>query len=444
MSRNKNGLTLVELLVTLAVVLSLSALILPGVKALLVDRKSTQSATIVRNFIEAARARAIGSNNSVSVVLERVSSFPLDSNEDGLLTSADMTGDGSASNPYRLLSGTCQDPLPNGSPLDVNFVPYNTCVRLSLAERPKPRASSMLPLWSSTPNSIVALNSVSNESAIRSAFGTGNPQAGRSYFSITVTTGLATQITAELELVAGSEISFGSSPVKYLILYTPQASVSGGITTLWFACQSATASSDEDELSTPALNPTSAYSSFVIYPKVRAIGTQSVTLPRGMCIDLSLSGFGEVGSLSARDRRFRFSSTWLYGTARPPAANELRPVYLEFGADGMLSTVFANGRIAQGSQLVPVQTVDDVYLHIGKIDQVGVPALPVTGDDIGRNLTDQSSYIVRVGAKSGSIVCAPVANAETQSLLLGIPANSVGNVLSLSRQGVLGQPLTGQ
>jgi hypothetical protein len=110
----------------------------------------------------------------------------------------------------------------------------------------------------------------------------------------------------------------------------------------------------------------------------------------------------------------------------------------------MLTTVFANGRGVRASQLVPVQTVDDVFLHVGKIDQVKIPALPAPGDELGSNLTDQAGYIVRIGTKSGSIVCAPVASAETQSLLLGIPANSVGNVLSLSRQGVLGQPLTGQ
>jgi prepilin-type N-terminal cleavage/methylation domain-containing protein len=438
----RRGLTLVELLVTLAVVLALSALILPGVKSLLVDRKSTQSATIVRNFIEAARARAIGSNNSISVVLERVSSFPLDRNEDGLLTVADMTGDGSASDPYRLLSGTCVDPVPGATALETNFVPYNTCVRLSLAERPKPRASTMLPTWTAT-NVINSVNTLSGAGLIQGAFGTGHPQAGRSYFSTTVATGVANQITTELNLVAGSEISFGSSPIKFLITDT-RSSTSGPLTTLWFTCQSSSSSSDEDELATPSLTPNSSYTTFVVYPKVRPIGTQSVTLPRGMCIDLSLSGFGEVGSLTQRDRRFRFSSSWLYGTIPVPQPNELRPVYLEFGPDGMLTTVFANGRGVRASQLVPVQTVDDVFLHVGKIDQVKIPALPAPGDELGSNLTDQAGYIVRIGTKSGSIVCAPVASAETQSLLLGIPANSVGNVLSLSRQGVLGQPLTGQ
>ncbi|MFN7890775.1 MAG: Tfp pilus assembly protein FimT/FimU, partial [Pirellula sp.] len=69
--KHRFALTLIELLVTLAVVSSLALLILPSVKSLLLDRKSSQSAIVVKNYLEAARSRAIASGKPVAVVLER-------------------------------------------------------------------------------------------------------------------------------------------------------------------------------------------------------------------------------------------------------------------------------------------------------------------------------------------------------------------------------------
>jgi type II secretory pathway pseudopilin PulG len=439
MMKQHRGLTLVELLVTLAVVMALTALVLPSVKSMLVDRKSTQAATIVRNFIEAARSRAIGSNNAVAVVLERASSYPLDRNEDGFLDASDMIGDGTANNPYRLASATSIDPIPAGAPPDINFTPYNTCLRLSLAERPRPRPSSMLGAWAGNTVNAILPSNAANIQLIQSALGNSHPQAGFAYFQIVSPINLVNLLTIELELAPGNEVSFGNSGAKYMITDVLPGSTNGP-TNFWFRCMSSTSADDNNELATPGMTPNSSYANLVVYPKVRPVATQSVTLPRGMCIDLSLSGFAEVGSINGRDRRFRFSSVWLHDNA-PPSPEELRPVYLEFGPDGMLSTVYANGRQTQARNLVPIQTVDDVYLHIGKTEQVLVPALPIGQE---QNLTDESAYVVRVSAKSGAIACAPVAGFETQSQLLGIPPTSVGNILSLSRQGVLGQPLTGQ
>ena len=66
--RRSHGLTLVELLVVVGVVSVLAAVMLPGIKSVLTDRKSSQGAIMVRNYLEAARARAIGRNRAVAVV----------------------------------------------------------------------------------------------------------------------------------------------------------------------------------------------------------------------------------------------------------------------------------------------------------------------------------------------------------------------------------------
>ena len=58
--RTKRGLTLVELLVVVGVASVIAAVMLPGIKSVLTDRKSSQAAIMVRNYIEAARTRAVG------------------------------------------------------------------------------------------------------------------------------------------------------------------------------------------------------------------------------------------------------------------------------------------------------------------------------------------------------------------------------------------------
>ena len=163
-----------------------------------------------------------------------------------------------------------------------------------------------------------------------------------------------------------------------------------------------------------------------------------------MCIDLSLSGFADQGSVGGgRDRRARFSSDWLHVTS-VPGPQELRPIYIEFGPEGNLSTVFANGRDGLASASVPVQSVEDLFLHIGKIDQVRKFTTLVDGQ--GTNLFDERTYIVRVSGKSSTISTAPAADFPTQAELLGIPLSEVtiSEALRLTRQSVLGQQLTGQ
>ncbi|MFN5102565.1 MAG: prepilin-type N-terminal cleavage/methylation domain-containing protein, partial [Planctomycetota bacterium] len=125
--RNKYGLTLVELLVVVGVVSAIAAVMLPGIKNILTDRKSSQAAIMVKNYLEAARSRAIGRNRSVAVVFERLSSQAIQDPTTG-----------------RYISGTAL-PGPYPTP-DTNFIPYNACIRMSLAEEPLPVTEAMLPV----------------------------------------------------------------------------------------------------------------------------------------------------------------------------------------------------------------------------------------------------------------------------------------------------------
>lgn len=448
-NQKRVGLTLVELLVTLAVVLVLASIILPSVKNLLVDRKSTQSATLVRNFIEAARARAIGTNNTVAVVLERGSSIPLDRDGDGMITTADAVATGVASKPYRFISATAYDPLTEsgGVTPTTNFAPYNTCIRLSLAERPRPRPSSVYGAWPGNTINVANIRDTATASNIASAFGGGHPQAGYFYLNVPDISGAAQlNFIKQLDLLPFCDISLGGESIRYTVQSIANPHSSG----TWIACLDSTSISPGMELSVPPLTPKGSFTDFTVYPKPRPIAGQTITLPRGMCIDLSLSGFAEAGSSATHDRRVRFSSLWLSAGASVPEASDLRPIYLEFGNDGFLKTVWANGTGDYATDLVPSQMVDDVYLHIGKTDQVAIPSLPDPTDPVVPNLFDEKGYVLRVSAKSGSIAAAPVAYFETQAELQGIDLSqlpgptAVMTALSLSRMGVFGQPLTGQ
>ena len=419
----RDGVTLVELLTVLAVVSLLALLVLPSVKTLLTDRKGTQSATMVRNFLEAARARAVGSGFPVAVVFERLSSLPADINGDGLINDADL---GTNS---RLVSATATDPLPAGSPLDINFLPYNACIRMTMAEQPMPVTNAMLPekveIYSRAPITWTSGANIPPPELRSPTLSAADVQA-RNYFRI------SPGVAVQAYFVAGNEVSFSKSSTRHMIIETKPDTTNN---VLWFTTISSSGVIATLEQAIPSTevegNPLVPITSFTLFSRPRSINGPAVQLPKGTCVDLSISGFSSRGNVVGRDQRMRFSSAWLYATSSAPNASELRPIYVVFTPDGGMSRIYAN---SLGSALIPVETADDFFLHVGKIDQVVVPVFDNT---TAQNLTDPSTYVVRLSPKSGAISVAP----STQ----GIPTTAdVGSVLELTRQGTYGAPLTGQ
>ena len=398
--RKRLGATLVELLVVLGISTLLAALILPTVKNLMTDRKSTQAATLVKNFLESARARSIGSGLPVAVVFERLSSTPSSDTDGFLATTAYGTG-------QRLVSGTATDPWPD-SPIP---------------------ADAMIP-GTSAAKTITAMPMSAAPPEIR--------KDGQDFYQILL--GGANPILSGF-LVAGSEISFKLSKTRHIIT---QAKLVNG--NLWFTTVSragVVSTLEQSIPSTDGLTIGTSTSNFTIFPKPRPIVGPTLQLPKGMCIDLSLSGFATQGNNPSRDQRFRFSSEWLYARSAGPSAHELRPLYVVFTPDGGLSRVYTNGQSPEASTLIPVESADDFFLHIGKIDQVVMPLMPADAS-VPQNLTDISNYIVRVSPKSGSIGCAPAANYETQAAIRGVTPASIGDIAELTRQNTFGASVTGQ
>ena len=379
----------------------------------------------MKNFLESARARSIGSGVPVAVVFERLSSTP-SSDANGMLATTAYGSSG-----QRLVSGTATDPWPvSPIPADANFLPYNASIRLSFAEQPLPVTDEMIP-GSSAAKTITAM--------IMSAAPSSIQKNGQDFYEIPL--GGSNPILRGF-LIAGNEISFKLSKSRHMITQTAIDNANN----LWFTTVSragVVSTLEQSIPSTDGLTIGTSTSNFTIFPKPRPIVGPTLQLPKGMCVDLSLSGFATQGNNPSRDQRFRFSSEWLYARSAGPSAHELRPLYVVFTPDGGLSRVYTNGQSPEASALIPVESADDFFLHIGKIDQVVMPLMPADAI-VPQNLTDVSNYIVRVSPKSGSIGCAPAANYETQAAIRGVTPASIGDIAELTRQNTFGASVTGQ
>lgn len=469
----RRGLTLVELLVVLGVVSVLTAIILPSIKTVLTDRKSSQSAIIVKNFFEAARARAIGKNRTVAVVLERVSSRVDPSSFPSFVSAT--------------ASSTVTGP-------DSNFVPYNACIRMSLAEEPLPFNERMLPSVATMHPRVTTIPKIPDfptddyvdEDSVVDIHGATEIRA----FNVQ---GLepALQVLAT-HLVAGSEISFGDSKRRFAIVSprTPSIhqnfinrhrgnSVPQGI---WFSIVNELGEEESgerasapyfvfDAISSPG------FSTIKIYGRPKPIYSEMVQLPRGMCIDLSLSGFANESPRNdtsstpngrpifdsttgpfpepLSDYRVRFASDWI-ANGTVPTPPELRPVYFSFTPDGTLSHVWANER--SGVNLRRIDATQDIFLHIGKIDQIVLPIDPAIGgrnkaahdaivaSGTRQNLTDLNSFVLRLSPKTGTITASPIVGLDTQIGILGLAPGtlSLGDLIELSRRGTYSSNVTSQ
>lgn len=466
--------TLVELLVVLGIALLLAALILPTVKTLLADRKTSQAAILVKNYLEAARARAIGKNRSVAVVLERISGRPADLNDDGVINMADTVTIGTQ---QRFQSATSQSFAVGArasQAADTNFIPYNTCIKLSMAEEPLPITSKTIPMLVNIQSQLVGVVPTgapysgadalldADQLLIQGSFPPGEERT----FSVTptfttppgLTNGDIYPILGDY-LVAGNEISFGDSSQRFTITAPRFSSVHEAYDIanpqprIWFSISNELGATTRNEQSIRAYSSinlpadTSIPTTFRIFQKPKPIYTQTVQLPKGACIDLSLSGFAN-DKVGLSDYRARFASDWVIGGASgPPTPEELRPIYLVFSPDGSFSRVYANQML--GPQSVRIDAVDDVFLHVGRIDQVTMPynasnvrdlasVVAAAANGTKQNLTDPSTYVLRLSPKSGAISTAPIRQ------FVPSPSDTLFDIIAKSRGGTYSSTVTGQ
>lgn len=370
----RNAFTLVELLIVMAVLTLLAAVTLPTVKDLLADQKSSQGARLVQGFLESARARAIGTGRPVAVIIER------------------MYVDGSR-----------------------GLAANDTSTRLSIGEVFPPYEGD----WS--------LAEATIKGTPGSAGGRGSQYAEIDFSHAASLWDAGAGAPSGL-IQAGDLISFGNS--RRLFRITGPVSIAGTSLQIPFD----NPEYDEDHgvaIKEPAVLPDLPVR-FRVYRKPSKSLAGSVTLPRGICIDLSSSGLGQSG--------LQFSTEYIAASNRPgdpavatPTGGSFGPVYIVFDTVGKVQDLYFGLTPNDPTALTVRRPVSDtVHLLIGKTEQVAPSAStylapivpPASGDtdrdDVRYNILDPSNYWVSVFPFSGAITSSQV---QSQSAFATLDAS---------------------
>ncbi len=232
----RRGVTLVELLIVIALVILLAGISLPSIKAVMKDQRTTQSARLVQGFLESARARAIALNRPVAAILER--------------------------------QGTDQ----------ADTVNLLTCTRMSIGEVFPPYEGD----WSSATGTLVDTDSDGLSDQIQI------PAAQAATLTSLVTAGDAIEIGDRKFLftitsnpsVSGTNVLVNfQNPIRFT------ATNKSGSSQIYVK--------EEGHWPTKAGTTNITFRIYRKPSKTMALGT---VLPKGTCIDLEWSGFGSTGT----------------------------------------------------------------------------------------------------------------------------------------------------
>jgi len=428
-AKNRHGLSLVELLVVIVIISILSALVLPSFKNVLSERKTNIAALEVKSFLEAARSRAIARGRNVSVILERLSSRGNGLGIDGTAVSpTNPPGSITAQNPN---SGVAS-PIAQFSSSDnfLNYSQYNTSVRMTMAETLRPTEYEIT-------GSVTATYSAGGLVTVQDNT-TPTPQPLDRRLSLDLVAGN----TVELLEPSGAKNRFqiiwpaiqpsgNQSTYFFRVLNVGNTTLPfGNILEINFAAASQQALRRFIEVGT--------ISGIRVYSQPKPLASVTNELPRGTCIDLSISGLASDDPLANHTAseftncQREFASDWIMppGRGGPPTPQQLRPVVITFSASGNIDSITCNApqmttfnppsvmRMFTSHRIEPNQ---DVFLFVGRTDQVVFPldttASPIKLDAFGialrvdegakPNILDPTGYWVRISATNGSVAAAP-------------------------------------
>ncbi len=414
---NKNrAFTLVELLIVIAIATILATLSLTTMQGLLKDQKISQSVRLARQYVESARTRAMATGRPVALFLERSS------------PEGDSAGD----------------------PVEANY----TVTRMSIGE-------VFPPYTGEVPQAAATLWDTPLSASTR---GTTDGFADQARFQLfEVITAFGTASTPGMMSI-GDTIEFGGNNQRFVIesidyvggevavtFFNPPSNYD---TLLAAKIQAGTATDQKFELGYSGREPTLKVPaaqtltgmtaptppgtftgvSFRVYRKPSKSLVGTVAMPRGTCIDLSVSGLGPSGSALETTSPFHLASApsgilTAFGTSPTMKRSSYSRIAIVFNAEGRAQGMYQDNRIVRvtgtpevvaAGSFVPFPLATKLYLMVGRTEQV-LPSTPMTApvagereDAIG-NLMDTGNTWISINPFTGLIETSPVAAVTSTS-----------------------------
>jgi Tfp pilus assembly protein FimT len=355
----RSAMTLVELLIVIAIVVSVTAAVLPTLKESLKDQKVTLALRQIKYCLEYAKSEALVTGKPVAVVFDR---------------------------------------LAYGAGSSLSLVPHDTCVSMAISRATPDYSGDVKSAFCE----FVSINNVTQNIL---AFSQNES------YSLGV---LAKE---------GAVIYIEGDSVPYVALSNPYQNPDidpaspGRYRGYWLI-----------NVGIPPGFPPKVQSASVNNLKVayrlkgtgfqRNIGDR-VDLPRGICIDLSMSGFGIGQTALSPNSGRQFSTSSIYGSGNlgvgAPVTANYRPVVVVFSPDGSVQNVVFGQRVGANIRSANVVAVNNICFLVGKISGVSEIDNGVNGGLITLaaelkedptttvNLRDDLSYWVSVNPSNGRV-----------------------------------------
>lgn len=348
----RKGLTLVELLVVSAVLLVLASISLTAMKGLLRGQKVGQAAITVKQYLQNAQIRALASGRPVAVFMDRVSMVGDSNNPTSQNFTVTRLQFGEVFPAYE---GDTEDAAGTFAKVDFNSM------------NPKPTSRLLQP---GNNDDSSADRIIFDLSKVTAAFGNGNPNTGgfvnpgdfiefRNYkgrFVIEAYARIAATPPATSDLV---EVHFFNPPETYASERSRKVSKNEPLHPIY-------EDSDHAAVEPQPLPIGASNIKFKIFRQPTRSLVGSIVLPRGTCVDLSVSGIGITDNVPD-------GGSFGLKTIPPSSVgrSDFSRIGLVFNSDGRLAYILdENTRRTNKPRRIPISASSVVYLMVGRSDQV--------------------------------------------------------------------------